>query len=97
MAFVDQRPDPQRTVLVGEANERSVGRGTRRPTGFGQQQQSQQALGLAFVGHQFDQQPCQADGLVAQVVANQRLASGGDVALVEDEVDHSEHRPHPVW
>ena len=50
----------------------------------------------ARAGHQFDQQPRQPDGLVAQVVANERLAGGRHVAFVEDEVDNGQHRPHPI-
>ena len=56
MAFGNQRAVPQRSVLVGEQDQRAVrlhaGRSARRLRSI-----SEQADGLWFVGHQLDQRP----------------------------------------
>ena len=93
--FADLAGVPAGAVLIGEADERPVGGGAGRPPCVGQQHQRQEAVRLGLVGHELDQQPAEPDGLVAQLATDEGVTGGGGVALVEDEVDHGEHRPQP--
>ena len=47
---------------------------------------------LGLVGHELGQRAGQADGLIAQALAHEVGAGGGRVALVEQQVQHAEHR-----
>ena len=46
-----------------------------------------------FVGHELGEEPSEADGLRTKIFSNQPLARARRVALVENEVDDSSHRP----
>ena len=50
---------------------------------------------LGLVGHQLGQQAAEPDRLGAQVLAHERVARAGRVALVEDQVDDGEHGAQP--
>jgi len=54
-----------------------------------QQHQSQQPVHLGLVGHELRQQPSQPDRLGSKIAAV-------GVALVEDQVDHRQHRRQAV-
>ena len=88
------RAMPPAAILCVEQHQLALGRGARRAPRFSQQHQRQQALRLGF-GQQLDQQPAKADGFVGEVGPRQRLAVGGEVALVENQVDHPQHAVEP--
>jgi hypothetical protein len=96
LAFGDHGPVPLAAVLVGEQDQRAAGPGAGRAAGLGQEQQGQQAAGLGLAGHQPGQQPGEADGLAAQIGADEVIAGRGGVALVEDEVDDRQHERQPA-
>jgi len=64
--------------------------------------QREQAVGLGVVGNarlarqQLDERPRQPDRLVTKLLADQRVARGGSIALVEDEVEDSKHPVEPL-
>ena len=86
----------RRAVLVGQQHQLAVGGGAGGPPRLDQQHQGEQPHDLGFVGHQLGQDPAQADGLGAQLLADQGVAGAGRVALVEDQVDDGQHGPEPV-
>ena len=96
LALGDQGAVPQAAVLVGQQHQRSVGGDAGGPPRLAQQQQGEQAERFALVGHQLDEHPGEADRLDAQVGAHQGVATRRRVALVEHEVDDSEHGTEPV-
>jgi hypothetical protein len=57
---------------------------------------STRAARLGIVGHQARQQPAEPDRLRAQLAADEPVALGGVVALVEDQVDDGEHAAEAV-
>ena len=57
-----------------------------------QQHQGGQPHDFGLGGKQAQQQPPEADRLVAQPAAQGRLAAAGGIALVEQQVDHGRHR-----
>jgi hypothetical protein len=61
-----------------------------------QQHQRQQAAHLGLVGHQRPEQARQADRLVAEVAPHDRVRARGEIALVEDQVQHPQQRAQPV-
>ncbi len=61
-----------------------------------QEHQCQQSSGLRLVRHEVREQASQADGFVGKVPADQAVAGGGRVALVEDQVEHGQHRVQPL-
>ena len=75
---------------------RAVGRGARRAARLGEQQQREQPERLGFVGHELGEQTREPDRLRAEVGADQLVAFGRGVALVEDEVDDGEHGSEPA-
>ncbi len=83
---------PAGAILVGEPDERAVGVGARVAARLGQQHQREQPRSLRLIGHQLGQQPGEPDGLGAQVGARELGARRRDVALIEDQVEHGEHR-----
>ena len=92
LALGDQRAVPPGAVLVGEQHELAVAasvRAARRDSV--EQHQREQAQRLGLVRHQLDEQAAEPDRLGAQVVADERVARAGRVALVEDQVDDGEH------
>ena len=68
----------------------------RGATGVVQQHQRQQPPDLGVIGHQPAQQLSETDRLVAQLVADESIALGGRVALVEDQVHHPQHSAQAV-
>jgi hypothetical protein len=61
-----------------------------------EQHQREQALDLRFVGHEVGQQPSEADGLGAEVLADQPVTRAGRIPLVEDQVEDGQYGPQPV-
>jgi len=61
-----------------------------------QQHQCQEPPHLDVVGHQAAQQRAETDRLVAQLAADEALALGGRVALVEDQVHHPQHAAQAI-
>jgi len=51
----------------------------------------QQAEDLGFAGHHLGEHPAEPEGLVAEIVTDERVAAVRGVALVEDQVDDGEH------
>jgi hypothetical protein len=56
----------------------------RRAPRVVQEHQREQSPHLGVVGHQLAQQQAESDRLVAQLFADETVALGGGVALVED-------------
>ena len=86
-------PVPPCAVLVGEAHERAVGRGAGRPPRLGEQHEREQPEHLGLVRHQIREQAGEADRLGTELVAHEVFACRGEIALVEHEVHHGQHRP----
>lgn len=66
LAFADERAIPAAAVLVGEQDKRTVRGNPGRAARFLQQHQRKQTDRLGLIGHQFDQQPTEADRLLAE-------------------------------
>ncbi len=87
---------PACAVLVGEQHRLAV-RPDPRPQPRGLQlHQGQQAVDLGLARHQRGEDAPQAQGVLAQRRPDPVLAGGCGVALVEDQVDHLEHRRQTV-
>ncbi len=56
-------------------------------------QEREQSRDLRFVWHELGQEPFEADSLRAEVLADKPVARARRVALIEDEVDDSQHGP----
>ena len=83
---------PACAVLIGEQHRLASGPDTSaQPRGL-QLHQREQALNLGLTRHQRGEDPPEPQGLSAQRRADPVLAGGRRVALVEDQVDHLEHR-----
>ena len=87
---------PEAAVLVGQQHELAVGGRAGGPARLDEQHEREQSHDLGFVGHQLGQQPSEADGLRAEVLADEPVARARRVALVEDEVDDGQHGPQAV-
>ena len=83
-ALGDERGVPAGAVLLGQRDQAAVAPGPRRSPGVVQQHQRQQPRGLLVVGHR-RQLPGEPDRLGRQVDV-------AGVALVEDQVEHPQHR-----
>ena len=94
--LVDGGAVPARAVLLLERHALARSRHPGLPPRVVQQHEGQQPTRLGLVGQQVGQQPPQANRLGGQVVPHRRFARGGGVALVEDEVDHLQHRGQPL-
>ena len=70
-ALGDLRVVPAGAVLVGQEHEVAAVVDTGVPAGVVQEHQREQSVDLGLVGHQRPQHPAQADGLVAQLAADQ--------------------------
>ena len=79
---------PQRPVLLGEQHQLAAAH-ARRAARVVQEHQRQQPTDLRLVGHQLVQRASQADRLAGELPATV-------VALVEDQVDHRQHRAQTV-
>ena len=66
------------------------------PAGFNQENQRQKPVYFCLVRHQLGEEFAQSDGFGTQITAQEILSGGGRVALVEDQVDHGEHRSEAV-
>jgi hypothetical protein len=82
---------PERTILVSEQDQVAVGGRACGPPRFVQQHQREESDRLG-VRQQRHQQPGRADRLSRQVGARQRRPARSGVALVEDKIDHAQHR-----
>jgi hypothetical protein len=96
VALVDPGRVPQRAILLLEQHELAAGPGARLAAGVVQEHQGGEAQRLGLIGHQHGEQLREPDRLVAQLAADERVALGGRVALVEDEVQHGEDRADPL-
>ena len=73
-----------------------LGSALARTASLGQQHQRQQAGDLRVVGQRPPDDPGQADRLAGEVAARQLRAAAGQVALVEDQVEHVQDRAQPL-
>ena len=95
-ALLDLGGVPARAVLIGEQHELAVRVEPRVAARVVQDHQRQQATHLGLVGHQLGEQAGQPDRLVAQLTAYDRVVGGGQVALVEDQVEDREQRAQAI-
>ena len=96
MPLGDQLPVPAAAVLLVQRDQLPVG-DADRAAGVGEQHQREQAGDLGDVGEQGAQDPGQPDRLVGELVADRRgIGRGGEVALVEDQVDDGQHAVHAL-
>ncbi len=95
-SFVDLLPVPPAPVLILEEHQLASSRDPGVPPGVLEQHQREQAEGLGLVGHQQSQDPAEPDGLGAQLPADQGVAGGGRVALVEHQVQDGQHGLEPL-
>ena len=72
------------------------GPGARRAAGVGQEHQREQAGHVAVVGQELMDLAHQADRFVRQIGAMQLGSRARRVALVEDQVQHVQHRAQPL-
>src|SRR5689334_17601281 len=86
LAFSDLVPIPAAAVLLVEECRLAVGSNARLAPRVVEEEQRQEAGNFGLVGHQLGEEPAEADRLVAEVVANQVVATRRGVALIEDEV-----------
>ena len=91
-ALIDELAVPPAAILVGERDQGSVRAGTCRQAGLGEQHQGEQAGYLAIAGQQTVQEPGEADRLAGEITAGELGSGSRRVALVEDEVQHLQHR-----
>ena len=94
-AAADEQLVPARAVLIEQQD-----RLARRPDPRAQPRrldlhQRDQAVHLGLVGHQLGQDAAEPQRVLAQRRPHPVVAGGRRVALVEDEVDHLEHRREP--
>jgi hypothetical protein len=94
LAFVDEVAVPSAAVLVGQQHEVAVRGRAGGPSRLDEQHEREQSHDLRFVGHELGQEPSEADGLGAKVLADELVARARTVA--EDEVDDGQHGPKAV-
>jgi len=92
----DQLAIPLRAVLRVEGEQRAVRPGAGGPAAELERQQCPQRLRFRLAREQLGQQAGQAARLGREITPGHRLAGSGQVALVEDQVDHVENGPQPV-
>src|SRR2546430_1382199 len=95
-ALLDRCLVPARTILVLEQDQAALARDTRRPPRVREQHEREQPEDLGLVRHQAQENATEADGLGAQLLADERLPRGRLVALVEDQVEHPQDRINPL-
>src|SRR5262249_53008647 len=87
LALVDLGAIPARTVLVLEQNELAGRPGPSLAPGVVEEHEREKPERLWFVGHQLDEDAPEPDRLGRQLAPHERVAGGGAVALVEDQVE----------
>ena len=86
---------PASPVLIEQQHRLAVGAGPGPQAGGLDLHQRHQAVHLRLGGDQFRQDAAEAERVFAQCRTHPVVAGGGGVALVEDEIDHLEHRGQP--
>jgi hypothetical protein len=94
-AFDDQSLIPARPVLLGQRYQVTIGPGAGRPARIGEQHQREQPGDLAVIRPDVPHRPGQPDRLAGQLHPVQVGADAAGVALVEDQIQHMQHRPQP--
>src|SRR4029079_3610454 len=74
LPFGDQLAIPPAAVLIGQQDQVAVQTYPRVSARFDEQHQREQPQDLRFPGHQIRQEPSEADGLRAEILANELLA-----------------------
>ncbi len=95
-AAADQQLVPARAVLVEQQDRLSRGTGPRLQARGLDLHQGDEAMHLGFAGSQAGQDAAEAQRFLAQLRPHPVVAGGRRVALVEDEVDHLQHRGQPL-
>jgi hypothetical protein len=85
---VDLLTVPERAVLLGEEHDLLAGEASL-PSRVVEQHQGQEPVNLRLVRHQLRERASQPDRLRREVTA-------AAVALVEDQIDHGQHRREPI-
>ena len=95
-ALLDLRPVPERAVLVGEEDELARGVDARVAARVLEEEESEEPERLRLVRHEDTEELRQPDRLGAQIGANEIVAGGCGVPLVEDEVEDAQDVGHAV-
>ena len=91
----DEHAVPPRAVLLQQQDRLAVGGGARPQPRRLQLEQRHQPVDLRLVRRQRRHDARQPHRLLAQLRAQPVVAGGGAVALIEDEVEHLQHRGQP--
>jgi hypothetical protein len=67
LALGDELPVPERPVLVGQPDHAALGVGAGGAPGLDEEEQREEPVDLGLVGHEPDEQACEADRLGAQL------------------------------
>ena len=84
---------PARAVLLVEGDVVPARVDARRAAGVVEEHQREQPEHLSVVGHQPAEEEAEADRLAAQLSADQALAPGRRVTLVEDQIHDAQDPP----
>jgi hypothetical protein len=90
--LLDLGPIPKRAVLILQQHHLTGVIQARLTPRMLEQHQRQQRPRLRVAGEGLDQHSRQPNRLVGEFVADQGLGAGGEVALVEDQIESRQHR-----
>ena len=95
-AATDEQLVPPPPILVQQQHRLSRGSDAGAQAGRLDLHQGDEPVHFRLVRRELREDSTQAQGLLAERRPNPVLPGGGGVALVEDEIDHLEHRREPV-
>jgi hypothetical protein len=95
-ALLDLVRMPERAVLLLEQHQSTLLVHAGVTARVVQQHEREETARLTLVGHEREQHPSEPDRLVAQLPPHDGVRAGGQVALVEDQVQRGEYRAQPV-
>ncbi len=98
MTFGDECRVPGPSVLLVQRDQFAVRRDPGRAAGLREQHQGQQPDYLTVLWHEGTDQSGEPDGLSGEILTYRiGVGAGGQVALVEDEVENGEYAGDPSW
>ena len=94
--FVDLLPIPHTAILLLQCDQGAAGVDTSVTTRVVEEHQREQPGSLGVLRIQLAQQPREADCFGAQFAPHEAVAAGGQISLVEYEIDDRLHRRAPL-